>query len=88
MVLIMINTYELTFFARCPVDDQKIRYQIAIQVEDDKVWVEDIQESLAETEEWTTQEDLCAHLKARFHEQHAKVTIVGTHSGIKITSVA
>jgi len=84
----MVNVYEMTFFAKCPVDDQKIRYQIALEVADDKVWVEEIHKALADTEERTTQEELCAHLKSRFAQQHAKVTIVGTHSGIKITSVA
>ena len=81
----MKNTYELHVVCRCPVSDYIDMYQMSVE-SDEMIQVESILQVInAVRDEKAFQEDLCR----RFSESLGKrVTLVGWHSGVKVTSIS
>jgi len=82
----MRNTYRLEITASCPTDDKPDFY--AVKIESARtILVEDIAHRVAEATSGgpVYQEDIAARLARSLN---AKVTLIGTHSGIDVESVA
>lgn len=81
----MRTVYAFEARAVCPVDDETIKFSVTIEVEG-MIKVEDIhRHSAALTDKPIMQEPYTHELAALFD---ARVTTIGTHSGVKITCSA
>lgn len=78
--------HEFTVWARCPVDQTVDEYQCTVETEC-LIKVEDILEKakrFSTIKDGIFQEDVCGCLAGEIGGD-AKVTLVGTHSGVKTT---
>jgi len=78
-----MNIYEVDFFAQCPNGNLADYYQIRIESQR-TIMVESIHSVLKSLPSAIYQEDLAAALR---NVIGAKITVIGWHHGIKITSI-
>lgn len=78
-----MNRYEIEHRSKCPNGGLVDIYAITIESAA-KIMVEDISKTITDAPNPIFQEDLADHLRNAIG---ARVTIIGTHHGIKITSI-